>query len=170
MLGAVIRNGEVANIIIVERPGDFGTVPCADHVGIGWTYAGGKFAAPDTASSSTLAEVLAAKFSELDRKRRAVEEGGIIFNGVPLKTDRQTASIITAAYVKAKENPAFQIPNWKFSDGVFAPLDAATIIAAGDAISAHVQSAFDREAALTAELLAMTEIDDVLAFDVQSEW
>lgn len=93
-----------------------------------------------------------------------------MFGAVPLKTDRQTAAIITAAYVKAKESAEFSIANWKFADGVFAPLDAATIIAAGDAITGHVQSAFDREAELSAELMALTEVEDVLAFDVDARW
>tara|TARA_R110002124_G_scaffold284368_1_gene461500 strand:- start:20865 stop:21302 length:438 start_codon:yes stop_codon:yes gene_type:complete len=124
----------------------------------------------DFGKPNTLTEALAGKFAQLDRKRRAIEEGGVMFGTVPLKTDRQTAAIITAAYVKAKDNPAFVIPNWKFADGVFAPLDGATIIAAGDAISEHVQSAFNREAELSAELLALTEVDDVIAFDIDARW
>lgn len=125
---------------------------------------------PEPEPDPTFAEALQAKFAELDRKRRVVEEGGILFGNVPLKTDRQTAAIITAAYVKAKESPAFAIPNWKFADGLFAPLDAATIIAAGDAITAHVQSAFDREAELSAELMMLETVEAVLAFDVESKW
>lgn len=125
---------------------------------------------PFDPTPKTFAGAISAKFGELDKKRRAVEEGGIMFGNVPLKTDRQTAAIITAAYVKAKDNPAFVIPNWKFADGVFAPLDAATIIAAGDAITAHVQSAFDREAELSAQLMALTTVEDLLAFDVDARW
>lgn len=125
---------------------------------------------PDPEPVYTYAEAITLKFAELDRKRRLVEEGGILFGNVPLKTDRQTAAIITAAYVKAKEDPAFVIPNWKFADGVFALLDAATIIAAGDAITSHVQSAFDREAWVSAQLMALTTVEAVLGFDVEAAW
>lgn len=143
---------------MVRIDGGFAVVPPTDLQG------------PVGTTPDTLGAALALKFAQLDAQRRVVEEGGIMFGTVPLKTDRQTAAIITAAYVKAKENPAFMIANWKFADGVFAPLDAATIIAAGDAIAGHVQSAFDREAALSAELLSLDTIEAVLAFDVEARW
>jgi len=92
----------------------------------------------------------------LARKRVEVEEGGIVVNGVPVATDRAHSQVkITAAYVKAMANPEFEVTNWKVAPGVFIPsLDAETIIAIGDAVTAHIQACFDKEAELAAMITA----------------
>lgn len=119
---------------------------------------------------STLSEAIPAKLTELAGKRYAVETGGTMLGTMPLNTDRQTCAIITAAYVKAMADPAFTVPNWKLADGVFVTLDAATIMAVADAMSAHVQAAFDREATLSAQIMALETAAAVNAFDVDAEW
>lgn len=112
----------------------------------------------------------ATKLNALEAKRYAVETGGMMVGGVPLRTDRQTASIITAAYVSAKDDPDFQVANWKVGTGVFITLDAPTIIAIATALRAHVQAAFDREATLSGEILAAATHEAVDAIDINAGW
>lgn len=95
-----------------------------------------------------------AKLAELGAIRFAKEEGGTVFNGAPLATDRVTQTKLTAAYVKATANPDYVIADWKFAPGVFGTLNAATIIAAANAVEAHIQACFTRESELTAAILA----------------
>lgn len=84
--------------------------------------------------------------------RREREASGIDLNGVRLETDEKSRAVLTAAYVRARDNPDYTIPNWKIADGVYITLDAATIIAAGTAVSDHIQSCFDKN----------REIDDLI--------
>ncbi|MEE2953257.1 MAG: DUF4376 domain-containing protein [Pseudomonadota bacterium] len=102
-------------------------------------------------------------FERLAAKRWAIETGGTALpDGTQIPTDERTRNVIMAAYVKAKADPAYAIPNWKFGAGQFGPLDAATIIAIGDAIEAHVQAAFGREAEITAALEAKRAVGTLI--------
>jgi len=80
--------------------------------------------------------------------RRAREAAGVDLNGFRLETDEKSRSVLTAAYVRARESPDYTIPNWKIADGVYVTLDAATILAAGTAVSNHIQSCFDKNRAI----------------------
>lgn len=77
------------------------------------------------------------------------EIAGTKWNDVFLPTDRESRVMITAAYTKAKENPNFNIPNWKVGPGVFVTLTNANIIEIGDTITNYVQNQFDKEAELS---------------------
>lgn len=103
-----------------------------------------------------------------DRRWRA-ETGGGILSGVPIKTDRDSTAKITAAYVQAVANPSFTV-RWKVDTGVFITLDAATIIAIGDAVTAHVQACFDNEDALTTAILAAEDHNALDLVDIHSGW
>ena len=87
-----------------------------------------------------------------------------------MATDRTTQAKITAAYVKASADPGYAIAAWKFAPGLFAPLDAATIIAAADTMEAHVQACFANEAAITAQILAAETPEDLAAIDIEQGW
>lgn len=76
--------------------------------------------------------------------RRAREAAGVDLNGVRLETDETSRSVLTAAYVRARDNPDYTIPNWKIADGEYITLDAATILSAGTAVSNHIQACFDK--------------------------
>lgn len=118
----------------------------------------------------TLAEAMAAKLSEVAEYRLAVETGGIVFGGVPIPTDRATASIITAAYVTASADASYVVENWKVSDTTFITLDAPTIISLAEAVRAHIQTSFNRNASMSAEVQALATAAAVNAFDVEAEW
>ncbi|MDG3089242.1 DUF4376 domain-containing protein [Vibrio hannami] len=98
------------------------------------------------------------------------EEGGITFNSQPLATDRVTQAKITAAYVKAQADATYTIASWKFAPGVFAPLNAAAITAAANAIEAHIQACFSREAVLSANIMAAADDGALDAVDITTGW
>lgn len=117
-----------------------------------------------------LAAVKAAMLAALASRRYDAEIAGTTVGGVPLATDRATRSILTAAYVKASQDSEFAIPNWKVANGVYVTLDAATIIAAGDAATAYVQLCFDNEVALSAQIEAAEDFEALAAIDLETGW
>jgi hypothetical protein len=110
------------------------------------------------------------KLSELATIRWVAEEGGTTCGGNPLATDRTTQAKLTAAYAKAVNNPDYTIADWKFASRVFAFLDASTIIAAANAVEAHVQSCFSNEAVLSADVIAAADFTALDAVDLTVGW
>ena len=122
------------------------------------------------APTPVLADEKAKRLQELADLRWTKEESGTTLGGNPLATDRTTQAKLTAAYVKAADDPNYAIANWKFAPGVFAPLDAATIMAAADAAEAHVQACFSNEATLSASIIAAADIASLEAIDIEAGW
>ena len=81
-----------------------------------------------------------------------------------------TQSKLTAAYVKAVADDGFQITAWKTGPGVFSTLTAASIIAAANAIEAHVQACFDNEASLSGEITDAADLAELAAVDIEGGW
>ena len=92
-----------------------------------------------------------AKKAEIAQARYNAEIAGVTFNGVSIKTDRESQGLITGAALKAMQDPDYTC-RWKGING-FIELTAPQIIAIADAVRAHVQSCFDHEA----ELLPLIE-------------
>jgi hypothetical protein len=63
--------------------------------------------------------------------------------------------MITGAVVKATIDPSFST-RWKSIDGSFVSLDAAGVIALGNAVAGHVAACFAAEATLVAAIEAGT--------------
>ena len=116
-----------------------------------------------------LADLVVAKLAALADRRWQAETGGVVINGVPIKTDRDSTSKITAAYVQAAANPAFSV-RWKVDTGTFVTLDAETIIAIGDAVTTHAQACFDREDVLTTAILGAADAAALDAVDIEIGW
>ena len=87
------------------------------------------------------------KYREIAQARYNAEIAGI--NGI--RTDRESQGLITGAALKAMQDNTYTC-RWKGIDG-FVTLTAPQIIAIADAVRAHVQGCFDREA----ELLPLIE-------------
>ena len=87
----------------------------------------------------------------------------------PVKSAASSTAKITAAYVQAKANPAFTV-NWKVDKAMFVTLDAATIIAIGDAVTSHVQTCFDHEMALTTQIMLAKDAKALDAIDIDAGW
>lgn len=78
------------------------------------------------------------------QKRWQKEVGGITVGGIPIATDDRSKMLIGFARVKADKDPSFTT-KFKNADGVFSPIDAATIIVISDAVVAHVDACFEIE-------------------------
>lgn len=102
-----------------------------------------------------------------DRRWR-VETGGIMVGEAFVATDRDTQSKLTAARIVAKEDANYTV-QWKLPGG-FVTLTAAQVIAMADAVRVHVQAAFDREAALVAEIEGAPTHEALAAVDIASGW
>ena len=118
----------------------------------------------------SLANLKSARLQELAKRRYKAEEGGTLLGGNPLATDRMTQSKITAAYVKASVDADYEITAWKTGPGIFSTLTAATIIAAANAIEAHVQACFDNEASLSSDITDAADLEELAAVDIEAGW
>ncbi len=110
------------------------------------------------------------KLAALAARRWEAQTGGTTLNGLPVKTDETTTEKITAAYFKASQDPSYVVRNWKMETGFFTALDAATVIAIGDAIEEHVQACFDREADLTTAIMLAADVAALNAIDIETGW
>lgn len=124
----------------------------------------------DQFPTMTLAEQKAQKVQDLAARRYQAETGGTTLGGTPIATDRTTQGKVTAAYVKASADSNYTIAAWKGTDGTFSPLDAATIMAIADAIEAHIQACFAREATLSGQITAATTQAELDAVDIETGW
>jgi len=88
------------------------------------------------------------KRSEIAAARWEAETAGIDVNGFTVRTDRESQALITGAALKAMQDSTYSC-RWKTESG-FVELTAPQILAIADAVRAHVQSCFDREAELVA--------------------
>jgi len=95
-----------------------------------------------------------------DRRYQA-ETAGITRNGMFIDTGRDSQALITGAALSAMIDSTY-VCNWKTSDG-FVQLDAPTLIGIAQAIRAHVQACFDREAALLTAVDNGSFVEDMLA-------
>lgn len=118
----------------------------------------------------SLVDQKASKLAALAEKRWQVETAGIVVAGAAIKTDRESSAILTSAYILAKDYPGYTVSNWKVAKGAFITLDAPTIIALATAVRLHVQACFDREAALTASILAAADVPALDAIDIDAGW
>ena len=101
-------------------------------------------------------------------KRFSVETSGTLLWGVvPVKTDRESQSLINGAYTTVVRSPATVI-KWKTEDG-FAALDATAITALADVVSAHVQAAFAAESQVVT-LIDNNTITTKEALDMWPGW
>lgn len=91
---------------------------------------------------------------EAIRQRRDVAiASGLFFAGFAVGTDDQSQARIMGAALSAMLDPAYSV-GWKTAGGAFVTLTAPQVIALAQAMRAHVQACFDREAALLADLAA----------------
>ena len=111
----------------------------------------------------TLAEMKEAKKAELALARYHAEVSGTEFGGVHIKTDRQSQSLITGAALAATQDPGYSVV-WK-AEGGFVTLTAEQIIAAAQAVRAHVEACFAREAELSSAVDAAKSTKAVLAIE-----
>ena len=106
----------------------------------------------------------AAALRECIRQRRdRAMAAGVVVGGIGVHTDDVSQQRILGATVAVMRDPTLRI-TWKAKGGRFVTLDADAVFAVADAVRAHVQACFDREAALLAE------IESGGAPDIETGW
>jgi hypothetical protein len=95
-------------------------------------------------------------------KRFAIETAGITVGGTAIDTDRASQAQIVGAVAYVQQNPA-AVFQWKAGPSTFVSLDAAAIVAVGNAVGAHVQACFAKEAEVDASIAggAITTTDAI---------
>ena len=111
----------------------------------------------------TLAELKAAKKAELAAARYAAETAGVSVAGATVRTDRESQALITGAAISAQLDPEYSVV-WKCAEG-FVTLSAEQILAAAQAVRAHVERCFAREAELAAAVDAAKSAKAVKAVE-----
>ncbi|AZO67697.1 DUF4376 domain-containing protein [Mesorhizobium sp. M6A.T.Cr.TU.016.01.1.1] len=141
-----------------------GFIPAQENVVPGYRYSGGVFSVP----ADTIATLREKALARLAARRWQAETAGVVVDGVSISTDRETTSMLTAAFVVASNDPEYSI-RWKVQNGVFVTVSAPQIIALAAAVREHVQACFDREDELTAAILAANSAS-LDALDIESGW
>lgn len=160
---AVVSDGAVANVLMWDGIADLvldagAALVLAPSADIGWLYTDGKLTPPAAAEAPALS---AAELADLIAVRRyQAESAGITVGGMVVATDRDSQGLITGAALAAMLDSTYAC-NWKTDDG-FVKLDAKTLIAVAQAVRAHIQGCFDREAALLAAVKAGKYTADML--------
>ena len=112
----------------------------------------------------TLEDLKAQKKAEIAAARYAAETAGTTVNGVLIDTGRDSQALITGAALAAMLDDGYSL-NWKTATG-FIHLSAQEIIAVAQAVRAHVQSCFDREGELVAQVDAAKTENDLDAIEI----
>lgn len=116
------------------------------------------------AQPKPLADVKAAKLVELAAVRFARETGG----SGGFRTDRESQSLIVGAALAATLDPNYTV-EWKSTAG-WVTLNATQLLAAAQAVRAHVQACFSNERALAGAIEDASDADSVLGIDLGRGW
>lgn len=94
---------------------------------------------------------------QIKARRDQAMRAGITVGGITVATDDTSQQRVTGAALAAMLDPGYTV-QWKAGSG-FVTLTAPQVIGIAQAIRAHVQACFDREAALLAALVAGGAVD-----------
>lgn len=122
----------------------------------------------DLPGETPATEVLQKFMEAVASARYVAEVSGVIVGDATIKTDRESQATITSAWSVAKQNPSTVI-DWKASSG-WVQVDAATMIAIGDAVFAHVQGCFSKERQLSEQAALCATVGDLRLINYQGGW
>ncbi len=142
-LSAQSEDGQAVLVPLADAyPAAWTNTPCSDATQPGWTSVGGVLSAPVPAQQPDVSQ--SAQLSAYAAARRyAVETGGIVVNGAPIATDRESQAMIGNAYAYVIASSAASV-SYKTTAG-FVTLTADQIKAVALAVGAHVQACFKAE-------------------------
>lgn len=122
----------------------------------------------DASNIALLSDIKETKHAELAAYRYEREVGGITINGIIIKTDRESQSLIAGAKIYSDLNEAISI-DWKGKSG-WVTINRTTIIAISQAVAAHVQACFTNEKAHAEAITALTTAAEIEAYDFTTGW
>lgn len=104
------------------------------------------------------------KLADLAAYRYAREISGV----AGFSTDRESQSLITGAALAATLDPAYTV-DWKGAEG-WVTLNATQLLAAAQAVRAHVQACFSNEKAHALAIEALTDVQSLIDYDFTTGW
>jgi hypothetical protein len=113
-------------------------------------------------------QIKAQKRNEAASKRWERENAGVDVGGRSFATDERTRTVLIGSRIVAKEDATYTV-EWKFADG-FATLTAAELIAAANAVGAHVRACFAAERMHVAAIEALSDAQAVIDYDTSVGW
>ena len=152
---AHVENDIVVNISLGESGID-GT-----HANIGDLYDGVTFSKPPR----DLAKEKADKIERLKQKRIAVAEGGMLFGGKLVPTDKEAILLVESA-IKYMDGKAGK----KVKRAGLGEIDKQTLDAYFEATGAKHEAAFARESDLFDLVMAATTVEELDAIDIEAGW
>jgi hypothetical protein len=121
------------------------------------------------APANTLADLKEAALRALADRRWRAETGRISVNGLPVATDDKSQAKVVGACLAATLDASYSV-QWKLADRGFVTLDRDQIIAIAQAVRTHVQTCFDREAALAEEIDAAPNEQALATINIEGGW
>lgn len=116
----------------------------------------------------TLDQAKAFKLASLAAYRYEKEIGGIECNGISVKTDRESQSMLNGAITFFNWNPE-AIINWKGTNG-WVQVNRATLENVAKTVGAHVQTCFSQEKTHAEAIEALVTKEEVEAYDFTTSW
>ena len=110
------------------------------------------------------AERRRALLAELPAIRFRHETGGVVFDGIPLHTDRESQVTIALTALQGTAE------RWKGSDGKWYDLDSERLAEAAAAVIQHKRACFAREEALASEIRQVDRLEALEAIDLEEGW
>jgi hypothetical protein len=163
--GLYIENGHPVFVTDPATPAEFwpvdDTIP-DDHHRTGWELVNGVCTATTAPNVPNRRARLA---SRIAARRWEVETGGVVVNGTPIATDRQSQFNFLASYLLTPDGATL---NWKGVDGEFSLVPKSALGPIVQAVFGHVQAQFNREDVLK-DKLAATADADLIAFEATVE-
>lgn len=168
---AVIVNGIVENVILVEALDDFPLEPGQALIeteagGIGWSWSGSDGFAPPAQEEPVLTKPELVAYAADRRWQR--EQAGTTWNGWSIHTDDRSQGKYLSELQAISLGVRVDNDPWKFADGEFRPVSNADFPQLAIAAREHVRTVFGIEAGVLAEIEAGTittrpEIDAAFA-------
>lgn len=108
------------------------------------------------------------KLSEVAAKRWERENAGVEVSGKFFSSDERTRTVLIGSRIVAKEDATYTV-EWKFAGG-FEMLTAADLIAAANAVGAHVRACFAAERIHVAAIEALSDSQAAIDYDTSVGW
>jgi hypothetical protein len=115
----------------------------------------------------TIGELKVRKKTDAKLYRQMMENKGIVVNNMSIATDRDSQSMITAAFTYLSNNPTLTI-SWKGPNG-FIPLGLAEITAVANAVGEYIQGLFLKEQTTDQLIDAATTEDELNAIKIRDD-
>jgi hypothetical protein len=117
-----------------------------------------------------LTEIRDEKKAALAAIRWSKETQGTVINGIPVHTDDRSRSTYLGMLMALQFNPSYEVSNFKAADSNFYTFGGQEITAIAFGVRDYVQSCFDREQELKAEIDAATTAQEIADLDIENGW